>query len=158
MKLKLVYAKRWHFSCVAGRMDEMDAEEILMSSGLTPTAAMLEAYGNPKMENIAIESEGGTVYAVGGFSKDGVVWFVVTKEVSGFSLRDKLQLFRLIELMKDKVLTNVSPIIYNTVYKKNTQHLKLLELLGADFEEVPTDDRFLLFSIEHPLIKEVPIV
>ena len=157
MKLKLVYAKRWHFGSVAARMDEMDAEEILMSSGLTPQESMMEAYKS-NMENIAIESEGGTVYAVGGFSKDGVVWFVVTKEVSGFSLRDKLQLFRLIELMKDKVLTNVSPIIYNTVYKKNTQHLKLLELLGADFEEVPTDDRFLLFSIEHPLIKEVPIV
>ena len=157
MKLKLVYAKRWHFGCVAARMDEMDAEEILMSSGLTPQESMMEAYKS-NMENIAIESEGGTVYAVGGFSKEGVVWFVVTKEVSGFSLRDKLQLFRLIELMKDKVLTNVSPIIYNTVYKKNTQHLKLLELLGADFEEVPTDDRFLLFSIEHPLIKEVPIV
>ena len=157
MKLKLVYAKRWHFESVASRMDEMDAEEILMSSGLTPQESMLEAC-NSNMENIAIESEGGTVYAVGGFSKEGVVWFVVTKEVSGFGLRDKLQLFRLIELMKDKVLTNVSPIIYNTVYKKNTQHLKLLELLGADFEELPTDDRFLLFSIEHPLIKEVPIV
>ena len=154
-KLRLVYAKMWHFGSVAARMDVNDAEEILASSGMTPWESMREAYKSNHLENLAIVDDEDIVYSVGGFSKDGLVWFVVTKEVAEFNLKEKLQVFRLIKQMRDGVLSNVHPVIYNTVYKKNTNHLKLLELLGATFEEVPTDDRFLFFSIE---AKEVDIV
>jgi len=147
-KLRLVYAKRWHFGCVAARMDPADIEEIQAAIGLSPTDAMRTAYEATHLENLAILDENDIVYSVGGFSKIGLVWFVVTKEVAEFSLKEKLQVFRLIKQMRDHVLTNVHPTLYNTVYKKNTQHLKLLELLGATFEEIHTDSDFLLFNIQ----------
>lgn len=147
MKLKLVYAQRKHFKYVVKHIDPMDAEEVMAACGLEPEESILQAFSAGHLENLAIVDEEGVACSVGGFSQNGLVWFIVTEEVSKFSLRDKLQVFRLIEQMRDHVLTNVHPVCYNTVYKKNTQHIKLLATLGATFEEIQTDNRFLLFTI-----------
>jgi hypothetical protein len=123
-----------------------DAEEILKASGSEPVEALRAAWLTGNNEKLVIVDDDNKPYVAGGFTPDGIVWFVVTCDVKEFSLGEKLQLVRLLKEMRDKVLTK-SPTLFNTVYKKNTQHLKLLEALGAEFNEIPTNSEFLWFSI-----------
>lgn len=146
--LRLVYATKKAFEYVADHIHPMDAEEIFQCSGNTPQEAMRAAGSSGGYECLCIVDDEGIPYVAGGFNITGLVWFITTKEVDEFSLQEKLQVFKLIKQMRDRVIRITGYSLYNTVYKKNSQHLKLLRLLGAEFEELATNQDFLLFTIE----------
>ncbi|WWO62344.1 internal capsid protein A [Erwinia phage phiEF2] len=86
------------------------------------------------------------VLAIGGNQGDQV-WFLTSKYVPLFNLKERLEFRRLIIEYRNKMLSQYESI-WNFVWVGNKSHIRFLKTIGAVFHnEFIADGQFQLFTI-----------
>lgn len=93
-----------------------------------------------------ISDEFGVVYAVGGTDSDCSAWFVTSINTERLTVSEVKEFINLLMEHRDSCL-RVLPYLTNYISIKNTKHIRLLRMLGADFYETVYSD-ILAFIID----------
>lgn len=84
---------------------------------------------------------GDEVLGFGGWESDGCVWLILTNAYN----KHKVSFLRWGKKYLKDLLKKFN-VIYNIVWKKNTDHVKFLKFFGATFEDIGND--LLFFTIK----------
>lgn len=117
-----------------------DKQEIEKLTGLSFNMAVLNiivTYDFP----IRKLTYGDAVLGFGGWDDRGVVWIVLTNEYN----KHKVAFLRWGRHYLKVFLLKKFKVIYNTVWKKNKDHVRFLKFFGATFKDIGHD--LLLFRI-----------
>lgn len=126
----------------ASLADLMDASENLSPNDLADLNAMqagrnpADVFCNALDETTHVIKVGGRVLAVGGH-RNGGVWFVTTTIVSTLTTAERFRFYRLLKEHLSNIKSEVSAdlALTNHVFVENKAHVRLLEALGATFQE-----------------------
>lgn len=141
--------KEWHFEQATperllqleDQIRDKDKEEAMALTGYkTFHECMLSLINTSNTVPIYLLKRGKDVMGIGGVCGKGIVWLVLTKQEKnhtlGFLQFSKRFLPKLIEAYGH---------VTNIVWTKNTKHVKYLDWLGAEWEDISPD--FSIFYI-----------
>lgn len=130
---------------ISKSITEGDLQELrVFNSEMTIIEALKHSVSNCKCYTIS--DEFGEVYAVGGTDSECSAWFVTSTATERFTVSEVKEFVNLLMEHKESCL-RVLPYLTNFISIKNTKHIRLLKLLGADFYETAYVD-ILAFIIE----------
>lgn len=112
------------------RDDDREEAEAMAGSKDLLTPLLDEFHRGVAHFHSVFSAESNKLLAVGGYDNTGRVWFMMTKEPMPFAVRREF--LQVLQMFKVKAL-KLAPLIWNQVLVSNTEHIRLLEYLGATF-------------------------
>jgi len=165
-KLIRVNFKKEHAEHLASHLSKADMNELMVTSGLSEaptydemvvTLTVCDQYSD--FTYAVVDSANGFVYAIGGYTEKGVVWFLSSKHLSELD-KESRKAFR--QILIDNlyvVLSELKIDLWNYVWMGNPKHIKLISSLGARMSGPVTGkggEQFLKFQfLQRDFIKEV---
>ena len=137
--MKLVELNKHHIEEMIKYIRPEDKAEVVAMSGydniMQPMQDLL-VYDSQEIR-VALTSDHGLVYAIGGYSISGLVWFITSTHADGLSLQGRREFVKAVKKCKRLAFKwSDSPYLHNMVLSSNTKHVRLLKSLGAEFSAV----------------------
>lgn len=147
--IRIARATEEHAQYVASHLRESDRRELAAAGHTDLEAPVLESVQVSPFSFVALHD--GVPLCVFGVLPDSVLsprarlWMLGTEEIN-FTKKDFVKTCRMVV----KGLLDIYPVLYNTVYAKYPQAIRLLQFLGATFGrtvKANTGEPFLIFEI-----------
>lgn len=138
-----IYKANYNQLYMAGfYLAQSDREEMdRLEAGRNPIDVLTASAGDPGVMHISDDL--GNVLAVGG-SHGGVIWFVHTEQAERLGMAGRMRMLsllvgHLIDIKKQALTERPQDFFHftNIVSVENTTHIKLLEYLGATWDDKP---------------------
>lgn len=151
----IVPCTREHIENLAPRLREMDREELLLSTGLSPDVALMDSF-EFSFESWAVVEDGVVlcVFGLGSHPQGdgwGIPWLLASEEFYEVGFRFARECRGVIAKMHQKF-----PRLINMVYAKNSKAIRWLKWCGFTFHNQiqagPYNAYFLPFTKELPSV------
>lgn len=129
---------------------DADHKELMALGVVAPDDDVFEALERCVTNSVKTYSvyKQGAILAIGGYTASGNCWFLSSKHLANLSKPDRYAFRQL--LMRNLMDTlKIFPVLCNSAWAKNTQHLRLIESCGGRIGTagyIPNGEEFVYFE------------